>query len=244
MSGMEWDNTAQTVVYTGDRYIRRGQAEYTHALQALLPMGIAWPRWVDATLTYVVKGLAGILGFCDGRAGDLLQRESDPRQTVEMLDSWERAWGLPDPCYAGPSTIGERQKALVMRMTLMGAQSQQFFINMAAYIGYGITISEYRPFMVGVDRCGDNRALLNEGFGPRPCQIGHPQMRFVWTVHVHAVRLTWFRVNAGQVGIDPHLRIAKALDLECVIRRWRPAHSQVLFDYSGVTVPNPMEGTP
>jgi len=228
-----------------DHHVRRGQPEYAHAISALLPQGIAWPRWQESILQKVVYGLAGIMGYADGRAADLLERESDPRTTVEMLDSWERAWGLPDPCYKGPSTIGERQKALVMRMTLLGGQSRQFFIDMAAYIGYTISITEYRPFMCGVDRCGDNRDYLADGsLGDWPCQIGHPQMRFVWTVHVHKVRLTWFRSGKGQAGIDPHLRIALATDLECVIRRWRPAQTEVLFDYSGMWPPDHMAGTP
>lgn len=228
-----------------DRHIRRGQEEYTHALSALLPQGIAWPRWPETVLMKTVHGLAGIMGWCDGRAADLLERESDPRITVEMLDSWERAWGLPDPCYEGPSTIGERQTALVLRMTLLGAQSRAFFIEVARFLGYDVTISEYRPFMVGIDRCGDNRELLEDDtLGIWPCQIGPPWMRFAWTIHVHLTRLTWLRATKGQAGIDPHLRIGLALDLECVIRRWRPAHTEVLFDYSGVTPPDPMAGTP
>lgn len=228
-----------------DVHIRRGQEEYWHALSALLPQGIAWPRWSETTIMKVVHGLAGIMGYVDNRLADLLERESDPRQTVEMLDSWERAWGLPDPCYEGPLTIGERQKHLVLRMTMLGGQSRQFFIDAAKFIGYSITITENRPFMVGVDRCGDNREYLDDGsLGPWPCQIGAPTMRFVWTVHVKRVRLTWFRASKGQAGIDPHLRIALALDLECIIRRWRPAHTLVLFDYSGVTPPDQWAGTP
>jgi uncharacterized protein YmfQ (DUF2313 family) len=229
-----------------DRHIRRGQAEYAWGLSGLLPQGIAWPRWAEALQQMVVYGLAGIFGYADGRADDLLVRESDPRTTIELLPDWERNWGLPDPCYDGPSTIGERQKALVQRMTLLGNQSRQFYIDQAAYIGYTIVISEYRPFMVGVDRCGDNRTVMADGsISQWPCQIGPPTIRFAWTVHVGTRKLVWFRSASGQAGIDPHLRIDLALDLECVIRRWRPAHTEVLFDYSTLTGPSdPMEGTP
>ena len=229
-----------------DRHIRRGQDDYAYALAALLPQGIAWPRWPTTIIMRVVYGLAGIMGFCDSRAADLLERESDPRQTVELLPEWERAWGLPDPCYAEPLGIAERQRHLVLRMTLLGGQSRAFFIGVAAFLGYTITISEYRPWMVGLDRCGDSRMLLPDGslsewphYG-----IGDPVMRFYWTVHVHAVRLVWFRAAAGQAGIDPHLRIALATDLECVLNRWKPAHTMILFDYSGVTPSDPMAGTP
>jgi uncharacterized protein YmfQ (DUF2313 family) len=234
-----------------DRHIRRGQDEYEHALQALLPQGIAWPRWPTSTLMKVVRGLAGIMGFADGRAADLLERESDPRATVEMLDSWERAWGLPDPCFHRiieqpdgtiidlPPTLGERRKILVMKMTLLGAQSREFFQSIATFLGYDISITEYRPFMVGVDRCGDNRAYdpVAGSLGPYPCQIGNPNMRFVWTVHILSPKLVWFRAASGQAGIDHHLEIQKAQDLECIIRRWAPAHTVVLFDYTKIGDP-------
>jgi uncharacterized protein YmfQ (DUF2313 family) len=229
-----------------DVQVRRGQEEYSFSLAAHLPTGIAWPRYWQSTIMKVVHGLAGIMGWVDGRADDFLNRESDPRTTVEMLDSWEKAWGLPDPCMLQePSSIGERQKYLVLKMTFLGAQSRDFFIGVANFLGYQITISEYRPFMAGYDRCGDNRAYHADGsLGDWPCQIGAPTMRFVWTVHVQRFKLVWFRAAAGQAGIDPHLRITRALDLECFIKRWRPAHTEVLFDYSGVTPPDPMAGTP
>jgi uncharacterized protein YmfQ (DUF2313 family) len=221
-----------------DRHVRRGQEEYTHALSALLPQGIAWPRWPETILMQVVNGLAASFGWCDGRAADMLERESDPRQTVEMLDQWERAWGLPDPCYQGPISVHERQIALVLRITMLGAQSREFFYSVAEFLGYKIAISEYRPFMVGVDRCGDNRQISADGvLSDWPCQIGSSQMRFYWTVHLQQPKLVWFRAGSGQSGIDPHLRIARAADLECVIHRWEPGHTQALFDYSGIDDP-------
>ena len=234
-----------------DRHIRRGQDEYQWALSALLPQGIAWPRWPDTVLQKVVRGLAGIMGFVDGRAADLLERESDPRATIEMLDSWERAWGLPDPCFHRiieapdgstidlPPTISERHKILMTKYTLLGGQSRQFFLDMATFLGYSISIQEYRPFMVGFDGAGDNRAYdpVAGTLGPYPCQIGSFNMRFAWTVHTLSPKLIWFRASEGQAGIDHHLEIQKGQDLECMIKRWAPAHTIVLFDYTKIGDP-------
>jgi uncharacterized protein YmfQ (DUF2313 family) len=204
-----------------------------------LPQGIAWPRWPDTVLMKVVYGLAGIMGYADSRAADLLERESDPRQTVELLPDWERNWGLPDCEFPQPQTIGERQKQLVMKMTMLGAQSREFFIGVAQTLGYDMTISEYRPFMVGVDKIGDARAYdpIEGKLGDFPCEIGNPDMRFVWTAHIKQPKLVWFRASKGQCGIDPLLRIQRAQDLECIIRRWHPAHTIVLFDYSQIGDP-------
>ena len=75
-------------------------------------------------------------------------------------------------------------------------------------------------------------------------QIGDPHMRYVWTVHVGLASLTWFRVTHGQCGVDPHLIIGIAVDLECLINRFKPAHTQVVFDYSTLESGGPMAGTP
>ncbi len=256
-----------------DRHIRRPGSDYTQAFLALLPQGQAWPkRAPGSVLVQTSDGLCEYWGFVDGRAGDLLERESDPRQTIELLPDWERNWGLPDPCYTAPQTIGQRQLALVMRMTMQGSQSREFFIGVAAMIGYSITITEYRTFVVGIDRCGDNRVygaagapdpkMYNEwgvpimnAVGDAPVAegelseypyygLGPDTNRFYWTVHVHEASLTWFRVTKGQTGVDPHLRIGLADDLECLLNRWKPAHTEIIFDYTNLHPGDPMEGTP
>jgi uncharacterized protein YmfQ (DUF2313 family) len=228
-----------------DRHLRRGGDEYTDALAGLLPRGVAWPREPTSVLMKLVAGLAEIWGYVDSRAADLLETETDPRSAFETLPEWERAFGLPDPCVAEPLTIGDRQKALVAKMTTEGGQSRAFFIALAATLGYTISIREYSPFMCGVSQVGDTRPTGTAG-EPFRWEIGPPEMRFYWTVKVGVVRLTWFRVGGGggQTGVDPHLRIALATDLECVLRRWKPAHTDVLFDYSSLGVPDPMAGTP
>jgi uncharacterized protein YmfQ (DUF2313 family) len=252
-----------------DQQITRDGDDYAEQLAALLPHGQAWPRDRDGALMTVVRGLARIWGNVEERAAALLRVESDPRITQELLPDWERAFGLPDPCYAEPFSIGDRQKALVQRMTIEGAQSRAFFIGTAADIGYTISIAEYRPFMCGIDRCGDNR-VIGDGsgedvfyYGGRalnpvglplalgeyseyPYVLGPPENRYYWKVFVGTTRLTWFRVGGGggQVGLDPHLIIGLATDLECVLNRWKPAHTQIIFDYSGLTVGGSMAGTP
>jgi uncharacterized protein YmfQ (DUF2313 family) len=252
-----------------DRHVRRTGDDYKQAFLALLPQGQAWPRHPESLLYKVVAGLCEYWGFVDSRAADLLEIESDPRTTVELLPDWERNWGLPDPCYAAPQTIDQRQLALVMRMTMQGSASREFYIQVAAQIGYSITITEYRVFVVGIDRCGDNR-VYGDGSNPmfdewnKPiCDptgnpvaegelsewpnygIGPPGNRFYWTVHVTGASLTWFRVTKGQTGVDPHLRIGLADDLECLLNRWKPAHTEIIFDYSNLHGPSdPMAGTP
>ncbi|WLA65495.1 YmfQ family protein [Bradyrhizobium diazoefficiens] len=251
-----------------DRHIRRAGSDYRDAFLELLPQGQAWPKHsIDSTLWQACDGLNNYWGYVDGRAADLLETESDPRKTVELLPDWERNWGLPDPCYTAPQTIAQRQAALVARMTLYGSQSREFYINFAAFFGYTITITEYRPFMVGIDCCGDGRVygdgtFMQDAWGRRIMDpngepvadgelgewpnygLGPPENRYYWTVHVHQADLQWFRCASGQCGVDPHLRIGHAPDLECIVARWKPAHTEIVYDYSGLTPGDPMAGTP
>jgi uncharacterized protein YmfQ (DUF2313 family) len=86
---------------------------------------------------------------------------------------------------------------------------------------------------------GELSEYPNYGLGPL-------ENRYYWTVHVHKTSLTWFRCGGGggQTGVDPHLRIGHATDLECILARWKPAHTIIVFDYSGLTPGDPMAGTP
>jgi uncharacterized protein YmfQ (DUF2313 family) len=113
---------------------------------------------------------------------------------------------------------------------MKGEQSRQFFIDRAKKIGYPISIREFSPFMAGVSMAGDTTNL--DDSGNYRWEIGDPTMRFYWVVRVEARRYTWFRAGSGQAGINHHLEFAHATDLECMLRRWKPAHTDIIFDYS------------
>src|SRR5262245_35350281 len=156
-----------------DRHVRRSGDDYATQFLTLLPTGQAWPREPGSTLVLTCDGLNQFWGHVDSRAADLLEIDSDPGKTLPpiapidfgvplpdpvapsgLLPDWERNWGLPEKCLAEPQTIEERHIALVNKMRMLGAQSRQFFIDLAKSIGYDITIEEYSPFMTGISRCG------------------------------------------------------------------------------------------
>ena len=415
--------------FVPDRHIRRSGDDYAVQLAGLLPQGIAWPRDADGTLMKTVRGLAQVFGFVDSRAADLLERESDPRTTTELLTDWERNWGLPDPCFSLGQSIGDRRRTLVTKMTLQGGQSRDFFRWVAQeFEGQDdLNNREFSPFMVGVSQVGDtrntpseegvniygyppppaaptpptfvNHGVASSGFNPlsirednttarhwassaasgpwqpgfyqltfqykgtgstprgleisicdiehskcidlvfpdptnvtntpadlsfgigtfeaikietsdagggwwniqfdfevhtvldgfdlsfgcvntanwnatqstsypglndgsgigvtginlRPIlpstadyrwQLGAPEMRFYWTAHATNAIITWFRCTAGQCGVDPHCRITLPQDLDCLLQRWKPAHTEIVYDFTNLRNGNPMEGTP
>lgn len=181
-------------------------------------------------------GLADYWGFVDSRAADLLEIESDPRTTTELLPDWERAWGLPGPCVTPAQSIAQRRAALVAKMTLLGGQSRQYFIDLAASLGYTITISEFLPYQCGISRVGDTRSALDNPEDPTRYmwQLGAPELRYYWTVHVSALRLTYFRTGISECGIDRLLAIDGPAELECILNLLKPAHTDLIFDFSAI----------
>ncbi len=105
-----------------------------------------------------VAGNAVLWGAFDARAADLLITESDPRSPLELLPDWERAFGLPDPCSIETPTIADRRAALINRMTIVGRQDRNFFISLAAAIGYTITIRRVLALHVRDSRNAATRA--------------------------------------------------------------------------------------
>jgi uncharacterized protein YmfQ (DUF2313 family) len=233
-----------------DRHIRRKGKDYVQAILALLPQGQAWPREPQSTLVRTLTGLAEYWGFVDGRAADLLEIETDPRFSTEMFTDWERNWGLPDPCFFGiQTTLADRRRVLMLKMTMLGGQSREFFIELMSLLGYTIQIKEYAPYMCGISRVGDTTVEEIEAGGTAGTMrwyLGPPEMRFYWSIGVGDAKLTWFRTGpvGGEVGVDPHLLIGMADEVPCILERLKPAHTQIVFDYSYLQTGGPMAGTP
>lgn len=235
-------------VVIADRHVRRTGEDYAEQFLTLLPVGQAWPKYPGSVLESTCTGLSLYWGFVDGRAADLLERESDPRITVELLPDWERAWGLPDPCFPSTQTIIERQRMLILKMTWMGGQSREYFIKVLEWLGYtDVYIKEFAPFMAGVSSVGDTRP------NPPPAEIakqnfrwyiGPAEQRFVWTVNIGQVGLKWFRAASGQAGVDHHLEFAVPKEVVCLLDQWKPAHTVLVPDFTNLTYGGPMQGTP
>ncbi|MEZ5709737.1 MAG: putative phage tail protein [Blastomonas sp.] len=196
-------------------------ADYGAQLRQLLPSGAAFRAPADSNLARLLDALAEEFARIDARADDVID-EADPRTTLELLPDWERVLGLPDACTGAPDNVGERRAALRQKITGLGGQSQAYFIELAARLGYVVTISEHRAARLGM-RLGE--------------RLNGPDWQFAWTVHVEPFDgdlpddqpfLAQARIG-DELGV--RLRGFGALDLECVIRRAAPAHTIVLFAY-------------
>lgn len=196
-------------------------AQYARQLKALLPSGPAWQGVRDSGSTgeKVLLAIAEELARIDARGGDVVD-EMDPRTAVETLEDWETALGLPNPCVTQTQTTEQRRAAVVSKLAQLGGASRAYFIQVAAALGYTITIEEFRPFLAGFANAGDS--LTND-----------TEWRYTWQVNAPETTVSTFKVGIGKVG-EP-LRSWGNEELECVIEQLKPAHTHVLFAYGETT---------
>jgi len=197
----------------------RTPTEYLRLLQSLLPWGKAWPRDDEAVLTQTLLGKAGELSRVDSRQEDLY-RERDTRQALELLGDFETELGLPDDCSALGETITERRQMAHLKYVALGQQYKEYFIELAASLGYEITIEEFTPFWSGVGAAGDS--------------CGDQEVIFYWqvTIDISNMPYIFFKAGASSSG-DPLIRIPSVAGLECVLNKYKPAHTTLIIAYSG-----------
>lgn len=199
-------------------------AAYQDAMLQLLPPGAAWSRDPASVMGRMMLALGDEFARLDARIAALID-EADPRTTLELLVDWERVAGLPDACAGAPDAIGERRLALVNKLAARGEQSITYFTGIASRLGYYVEIIETNAIKAGFragSRCtGD-------------------AWRFAWIVHV-VVSSAEYRQSYAQFRVGSHagdrLRGFSALSLECLIRRAKPAHSEVIFRYEVEAAP-------
>jgi uncharacterized protein YmfQ (DUF2313 family) len=107
---------------------------------------------------------------------------------------------------------------LKFKLTARGGQSPQYFIDLAAQLGYAVTIDEFSAF-----RCDTHRVDTEP--------LNSWEWDFVWRVNAPPVAITYFRADESRVG-EKLVTWSGTDRLECPIRKRKPAHTIVLFNYS------------
>lgn len=171
-------------------------------------------------------------------------------------------------------TLGERQALAHARWTEQGGQDLPYFKGIASARGAEVSIEEFSPFRCGVSCCGewgpeladwvypqgaalateDGTVLVTEDgaaittgplklYPPR-WQVGGPAMGDYWRVAFGPHVIDWARNSEAECGVTPHCLYDAYDEIECAVRRRKPAHSLVVFDYTGHAwqPPQPMRG--
>lgn len=190
--------------------------DYLRQAQALLPSGPAWPREANAYATRLLLALCAEFSNVDGRASALLD-EVDPRTAAELLIDWERVAGLPDGCVVDAGidlSTAQRRAALLARLTMQGSQALSYYIALAADLGYVIEAEEFHAFDVNDDIATPIRG---------------PAWVHAWQVTSELNQPVDFTV--ASLVTDPLASWSNVV-LECVLNRFKPAHTVLVFAYT------------
>lgn len=192
--------------------------EYLRLLQSLLPFGRAWNRDDDSNMSKFLLAQADEFSRVDSRSDDLLQ-ERDTRYSSELLIDHEIDLGLPDECSRNGQTISERRLAAHSKLIALGQQNPAYFIELAAAYGWTITITEYTPFWCGLGAMGD--------------MCGRQEVIFYWKVSIaFSGEVVYFTSGSSEAG-DPLTFVPGTSSLICMLKKYKPAHTTLIFDYTG-----------
>lgn len=192
--------------------------KYTKLVCDLLPRGLLWEKVsVKDSNLYKYCEATGCEGARVEIRGAELIREVDPRTTLELLTDWETTVGLPDECSVGDLTIADRRTLVLQRLTSRGGISAQDYIDIAAAFGVEaeIEIDSALPAYCGTARCGDRMYDLD--------------WWFYFIVRSADFVVNWSR--CGQASCGDRIRTFGNEPLECTIKKLKPAHTDVIFEF-------------
>ena len=230
------------------------KSDYVALIKELLPPGPAWPRDdTESTYAIVIDEIADVCASLDIQAGQLVE-ESDPLTCVQSFEDWEYDWGLPDECVeafsSDPQTMAQRRAILLLTTRMIHGQSREFFVWLANFLGREATVEELRD---GVDPdlnfvwrvtfrdTGDYEdwgMLIDVSPGDEVedwdllSNVTTPLVSD-WDMGAIAVGdvAAYDQATVQMQVTDPLASWGDAL-VECVINRYRPAHTTVRFAYT------------
>ena len=191
-----------------------GKLDFQQAMQRLAPRGRIWRGDPLAIFVNTLGALAPTYARSTAAGAELLI-DANPTTTVNLLAEWEDSLGLPDPCTASNPSIEQRQAAVRAKWGARGGLRPDYFITMAANLGFAITIEEFTPY--SVDQPVD-LPLLDAAWS------------YIWQVNAPAVVTSYFTVDSS--AVDDPLEDYDAGELVCRITRDAPAGTLVLFAFS------------
>lgn len=170
------------------------------------------PLVQDADIEILMPTWSRLQARLNDLIAEIFPCELDP---PELLPEWEATLGLPDACIGELASIQERVMAVCAKFRARGGQSAEYYIAIAKALGFDITIEEFAPFRVGMNKAGD--PLYGQAWA------------HTWRVTVTEFEIVEFRTGQS-VTSDPLRSWGNRL-LECVLAEIKPAHTVLQFSY-------------
>ena len=186
-------------------------SNYTKALFNLLPAGFIMPQEADNSDMGGLIDVGADAMQAVETASNTVMDELFPDKVSAFTNDWHRVLGFPR-CGITSSTQSQKVDANIAWLNIGELSDDQFFIDIAAVMGYTITIS---------DVIGSTGVSLGEA------ALTAHQWRVTSTLVAPTII---FKMGAGVMG-DPLVDTGSNDPLECLIEFFSPAHTQVLFEY-------------
>ncbi|MCP4147919.1 MAG: DUF2313 domain-containing protein [bacterium] len=174
----------------------RTAKDYQGLLFSLLPPGKIWNKNPSSGLGKLLLSLAKPFVRIEEKANQVV-KESLYNFTEELIEEHETEYAFSKA--QQEKTIENRKKDLLAQKAAIGACHKQYFVDIAAALGFEIEIEEYRPFWVGIGKVGE--------------PLGGQSVLFNWKV--------WVKIPAG--GDDD------ILSLQTIYTKVKPAHTAVHY---------------
>lgn len=140
--------------------------------------------------------------------------ELDPNRTEDLIRDWETSVGIPDECFSTDDDLESRRLAVLFKLRGLRIQTEQDFIDMAALFGeviiiiqggsVGVYPAKYPMPYLGGAKAARNTIIV---FFPEKEKTQYPRP---------------YPVPYFPYGI-----------VECLILRYVPATTRVIFKYQG-----------
>lgn len=181
--------------------------EYKKLLYHLLPSGPAWEG-----VNPLLDGLAPSLARVHQRAIELMN-EIDPARANELIDRYEKLYGLPDSCApAGTQSLFQRQQRLDAKANVVGGINEQFYREQLDALGYtAVTIEQF------------------QNLSQTPYEEWGEFWRYYWRVNIPVdTNIVWQNCMSS---CNSAIRTWGDTVVECVIEKLAPSHTVVVFAY-------------
>lgn len=137
-----------------------------------------------------------------------------PLFSGNLLNDWERVLDLTP---GDDDSWQKRLEAVLVKLLETGGLSREYFIRLAASIGYTITIEELEPFRAGLGRAGD--------------YLYEEEIIWVWRVNIQNSGTQSYRFRSGSSAAGERLATFGDPVIEEVFRDLKPAHTFCYFAY-------------
>lgn len=128
------ENPIPDVVYSGI-----SEEAYNSLLMKLFPKGRAWVgQNIETLMMAFAKEIKRASDTIEGIINNAL-----PNTTIDYLTDWERVCGITLVSQIEGLTESQRRSNVISKLRATGGQSPQYFIEIAANMGYQIQIEDH-----------------------------------------------------------------------------------------------------